>query len=107
MQRPFRMFPMALNVLLLMEAKNLIFQVVGLNIDLCCHRSAVRLCDLSEIGRFDDGAGHRFLWRLFSRFSYQLPEHIQQVKRFRNLGRSLEVDWRLRLLALSSRGIDP
>ena len=70
------------------ERKDLIFQVVRFNfvyVDLCFHRSAVRLWDHSHISRFDDGARHRFLWRLSSKFSDQLPDHVQQVKRFCNL----------------------
>ena len=43
------------------------------------------------VGLFDDGTGHRFFWRLSSEFSDQLPDHVQQVKRFRNLGGSLEI----------------
>ena len=33
--------------------------------------------------------GHRFFWSLSSEFSDQLPDHIQQQKRFCNLGGSL------------------
>ena len=59
-------------------------------VDLCFYRSAVGLWDHSHVRRFDDGAGHRFFWRLSSKFSDQLPDHVQQAKRFCNLGRSLE-----------------
>ena len=52
------------DVLFLMKARTFIFQVVRLNFlyaDLRFHRSAVGLLDHSHTGRFDDGAGHRFL----------------------------------------------
>ena len=65
------MFPMSIraapDVLFLIESKDLVFQVVGLNfvyIDLCFHRSAVGLWDHSHVRRFDDGAGHRFFFFL-------------------------------------------
>ena len=73
------------------ESKYLIFQVVGFNfvyVDLCFHRSAVGLWDHSHVRRFGDGAGHRFFWRLSSKLSDQLPDHVQQ---FRNLGGSLQL----------------
>ena len=60
-------------------------------VDLCFHRSAVGLWDHSHVRRFDDGAGHPLFWRLSSEFSDQLPDHVQQVKRFRNLGGSLQL----------------
>ena len=41
--------------------------------------------------RSDDGAAHRFFWRLSSKLSDQLPDHVQQVERFRNLGGSLQL----------------
>ena len=44
----------------------------------------------SQLGRQDDGAGHRFLWRLSSKLSDQLPDHVQQVVRFCSLGGSLQ-----------------
>ena len=75
------------------ESKELIFQVVRLNfvyVDLCVHRSAVGLWDHSLVGRFDDGAGHRFFWRLSSKLSEQLPDHVQQVKRLCKLAGSLQ-----------------
>ena len=45
----------------------------------------------SHVRRFDDGAGHRYFWRLSSKLSDQLPDHVQQVERFRNLGGSLQL----------------
>ena len=60
-------------------------------VDLCFHRSAVGLWDHSHVRRFDDGAGHRFFWRLSSKLSDQLPDHVQQVERFRNLGGPLQL----------------
>ena len=60
-------------------------------VDLCFQCSAVGLWDHSHISRFDDGAGHRFFWRLSSKSSDQLPDHIQQMKRLCNLGRSLQI----------------
>ena len=44
----------------------------------------------THIGSFDDGAGHRFFWRLSSKLSDHLPDHVQQVKSFFNLGGSLQ-----------------
>ena len=95
--RPGATYPISMgaapDVLFLMKARIFIFQVVGFNfvyVDLCFHRSAVSLWDHSHVRRFDDGAGHRFFWRLSSKFSHQLPDHVQQVKRFCNLGRSLQ-----------------
>ena len=76
------------------ENKDLVFQVVRLNfvyVDLCFHRSAVGLWDHSHVRRFDDAAGHRFFWRLSSNLFDQLPDHVQQVERFRNLGGSLQL----------------
>ena len=81
------------DVLFLMKARTFIFQVVRLNfvhVDWCFHRSAVGLWGHSNISRFDNGAGHRFFWRLSSKFSDQLPDHVQQVKRFCNPVRSLQ-----------------
>ena len=34
----------------------------------------------------DDGAGHRFFWRLSSKLSDQLPDHVQQVERIPQSG---------------------
>ena len=62
------------------------------------HRSAVGLWDHSHVRRFDDGPGHQFFWRLSSKFSDQLPDHVQQMKRFHNLG------WSLQLLELTGNG---
>ena len=59
-------------------------------VNLCFQRAAVGLWNHSHFTRFDDGAGHRFFWRLSNKFSDQLPDHIQQVKRCCNLGRSLQ-----------------
>ena len=76
------------------ENNDLIFQVVGFNfvfVDLCFHRSTAKLWDHPHVRRFDDGAGNRFLWRLSSKHSDQLPDHVQQVDRFRNLGGSLQL----------------
>ena len=99
------MFPISIgaapDVLFLMKARTLSSKLWGstfVYVDLCFHRSAVGLWDHSHLGRFDDGAGHRFFWRLSSKLSDQLPDHVQQVKRFCNLGGSL------RFLELSGNG---
>ena len=92
------MFPISIgavpDVFVSDESKDLIFQVVRLNfvyVDLCFHRSSECLWDHSHVRRFDDSAGHRFFWRLLSKLSDQLPDKVQQVERFRNLGGSLQL----------------
>ena len=67
------------------ESKDLNFQVVAF------HRSAVGLWDHSHERRFDDGAGHRFFWRLSSKLTDQIPDHVQQEERLRNLGGPLQL----------------
>ena len=93
---PGAMFPISIgaapDVLFLMKTKTLSSKMWRSNfvyINLCFQRSAVGLWDHTHTSRFDDGAGHRFFGRLSSKFSDQLPDHIEQVKRLCNLGRSL------------------
>ena len=54
-------------------------------VNLCLHRSEVGLWGYSHVSRFDDGAGHRFFWRMSSKFSDQLPDHVQHVEGLRAL----------------------
>ena len=97
-QCPGAMFPISIgaepDVLFLMKTKNLSskkeaqLRLRRLMFPSLCGRS---LEPLSKKKRLDDGAGHRFFWRLSSEFCVQLPDHVQHVKRLRNLGGSLQL----------------
>ena len=95
---PGAMFPISIgaapDVLFLMKARTLSSKLWGstfVYVDLCFHRNAVSLWDHSHVHRFDGGAGHRFFWRLSSKLSDELPDHVQQVERFLILGGSLQL----------------